>query len=493
MIRLTLLILFVAFLCIYAWRDWYKALCGLILLMAVEEHPDFPKSLFDIQGFNLWNIALLVIVLAWAAQRKREGLKWDMPKGTTFLLWVYLIVVVAGFLRLLGKLPSLTGWYAMRGYEIPSMGNVVGEYIINTIKWVVPGLLLFHGCRDRTRLNWGMTALLGIYFLLAVQIIRWMPLDSIANGAELTERSLKILSNEVGYHRVNLAVLLSGAAWAIFAVRPMVSSGSRRFWIAVMSGVTFFGLALTGGRMGYATWALVGFFLAMIRWRKYLLIAPVVVAIVISFVPAVQERFTQGFTDETRDTNSRLQGSVQIQGGEPDAYTITAGRNVAWPYVLQKIGEAPLTGYGREAMQTTGTAALLWNRFGEDFPHPHNAYLQITLDSGLLGAIPVVLFYLIVIRRSLSLFRDSRSPVFIAVGGMTFSLVAALLIGSMGSQTFYPREGAVGMWCAMGLMLRVYVERARATAAAANDRHAVSRVGNVALNLWQPAVNKVRA
>jgi hypothetical protein len=37
----------------------------------------------------------------------------------------------------------------------------------------------------------------------------------------------------------------------------------------------------------------------------------------------------------------------------------------------------------------------------------------------------------------------------------------ALLFAAMGSQTFYPREGAVGMWCAIGLMLRVYVQRAR--------------------------------
>lgn len=493
MIRFTLLILFVVFLCIYAWRDWYKALCGLILLMAVVEHPDMPKGLLGIQGLNPWNIVLLFVLMAWAVQRKREGLKWDMPKGTTFLLWVYLIVIVVGFFRLLGHFNSLTAWYTLRGYEIPGTGNMVSEYIVNTIKWMVPGLLLFHGCRDRTRLIWGMVALLGIYFLLAVQVIRWMPLDTITNGAQLTERSLKILSNEVGYHRVNLAVLLAGAAWAIFAVRPITSSKMRQFWIAAASGATLFGLALTGGRAGYATWVVVGFILAMIRWRKYLFIAPFIVAIVISFVPAVQERFTQGFSADTRDTNSRLHENVQIQGDEPDAYTITAGRNVAWPYVLQKIGEAPLFGYGREAMQTTGTAARLWTEFGEDFPHPHNAYLQVTLDNGLVGGIPIVLFYLIMVKRSISLFRDSRSPIFIAVGGMTLALVCALLIGAMGSQSFYPREGAVGMWCAMGLMLRVYVERAKATAVAASNQKVVSKVSNVELNLWRPTVGVGRA
>jgi hypothetical protein len=32
----------------------------------------------------------------------------------------------------------------------------------------------------------------------------------------------------------------------------------------------------------------------------------------------------------------------------------------------------------------------------------------------------------------------------------------------MGSQTFYPVEGTVGMWCAIGLMLRVSVNRSQA-------------------------------
>ena len=42
--RIKLLWLIVAFLCFYAYRDWFKALCGLILLMAVIEHPDIPKT-----------------------------------------------------------------------------------------------------------------------------------------------------------------------------------------------------------------------------------------------------------------------------------------------------------------------------------------------------------------------------------------------------------------------------------------------------------------
>ncbi len=46
-IRVAILTFVVAGLAIYAWRDWFKSLCGLILLMAVMEHPDMPKSILE--------------------------------------------------------------------------------------------------------------------------------------------------------------------------------------------------------------------------------------------------------------------------------------------------------------------------------------------------------------------------------------------------------------------------------------------------------------
>lgn len=459
MIRITLLWMFVSFVALYAWRDWYKALCGLILLMAVIEHPDMPKSMLGIQGLNPWNILLLVVGMAWAWNRQREGLRWDIPGKITFLLLVYFGLVIIGFYRMLSDLGGIYEWANMHNREAPSIGNLWGENLINVLKWVIPGLLLYDGCRDRTRFYWGVAALLGIYFLLAIQVIRWMPLDALGGGHELEVRSGKILMNEVGYHRVNMAMLMAGGAWAIFAARALFE---KRLYIWMMIGasaVTVFALALTGGRTGYATWGVVGLVLALFRWRKFLILVPALAALVLMLVPAAQERMLQGVTPE--EHRPRVHGAVMPSIDEPDLYTVTAGRNIAWPYVLEKIEQAPWMGYGREAMLRTGTAAMLWQSYGESFPHPHNAYLQWLLDNGWLGFIPVLLFFLLMLRYSMSLFRDSRDAIFVGIGGVTLSLLLALLVASIGSQSFYPREGSVGMWCAIGLMLRVYVERAR--------------------------------
>jgi O-antigen ligase len=127
--------------------------------------------------------------------------------------------------------------------------------------------------------------------------------------------------------------------------------------------------------------------------------------------------------------------------------------------VLDKIGESPLLGYGKEAMIRTGISTLLYETYMEAFPHPHNMYLQWLLDNGILGFLPVMLFYLIILKYSISLLRDKQNAYYATVGGICFSLVMAMLVAGMGSQTFYPREGSVAMWCAIFLVLRMYVER----------------------------------
>jgi O-antigen ligase len=462
MIRLALLFVFLALIIVYSWKDWYKSLCGLILLMAVIEHPDMPKGIFGIQGLNPWNVAFLFIVLAWLFNRHGEGLRWDMPMNLNIMVLLYLAVVIIGFTRMMLIPDRVVGTNPEGEIVTYTKAYMFSEYIINTVKWVLPGFLLFDGCRSRSRLVWGLTALLGIYILLGVQIIKWMPLSEAISGESLSARSLKIIKNEIGYHRVNLSMMLAGASWALFAASQFSKEKRNKYFILICGVVVLFAQALTAGRAGYATWGVVGIILCTIRWRKLLFLAPVVVFLLVIILPGTKERMTQGFSVESRDYNPRISAMQKFDDEGPDIYTVTAGRNIAWPYVYEKIQESPFVGYGRQAMLTTGVSAFLWERFGENFPHPHNAYLECLLDNGLAGFLIVVPFYFMVLKRSVSLFRDSRNLIYVSTGGVATALVLALLVASVGSQTFYPREGAVGMWCAIGLMMRVSVERAKA-------------------------------
>lgn len=436
--RVYALLAIVSFLSLYAFRNWFVSACALVVLLGVVQHPDFPNSMGGIQGANPWNVLLLCVVIAWQMGRRREGLRWDLPRGVMICAALYGLAVLISFVRMMldGGQAGLTTSY------------LISEYIINAYKWVVPGIILFDGCRTRARFHGALGSIVALYVLLGIQVIKWMPPSAAVSGIEMNKRALKILLNEIGYHPVNLSMLLAGASWGTLALVPLLKRTWHRYAVVVIALGIAYGQALTGGRMGYATWGVVGLVMGMLRWRKYLIVLPIIVGGVMLFLPGVTERMLRGFgmTDATGDTVT-------------NEYEVTSGRNLAWPYVIDKIGESPGIGFGRDAMIRTGISRRLQAELNEEFPHPHNAYLECLLDNGIVGLAMIMPFYIIVLVHSIRLLLARGSPYYSAVGGMCSALVLALLVAAIGSQTFYPREGSVGMWAAIGLMLRMSLMR----------------------------------
>lgn len=460
MIRYTILSFIVLFVSFYSFKDWYKSACGLVVLTAVLERPDIPRSMLGIPGLNPWNIAFLFVIFGWIINQKREGLKWDFPPGVTATLAFYVSIIIISYLRLIGDYSGVVEYHVLRGFQPPSSTSLLSDHIINSIKWIVPGLLLFHGCNSRSRLQFALAAIIITYTLLAIQVIKWMPLSAITAGGEgLADRSLRVLDREIGYHRVDLSMILAGASWAIFSTRSLFKGSLARQLVLLLSFVSLFGQALTGGRAGYGTWVVIGFVLSWLRWRKLLLLLPVVLLTVIVALPSVVERITEGFSSDEEQKKSPQIEYIERYDQDVDFYTVTAGRLLAWPYVIEKIAQAPFLGYGREAMQNIGISSYIFREYRDSFPHPHNAYMQLILDNGIIGALPIFIFYYLIVKYSMRLFRDKSNDLYGALGGMCIATVMSLLVASVGAQSFYPKIGVVGMWCAIGLMLRIYAER----------------------------------
>jgi O-antigen ligase len=441
-IRLTALYIMVAGVSVYAWKDWFKSLCGLILVMAIIHHEDMPTNMFGIQGFNVWNIMFLSIALACMASRQRQGYTWDMPRYVSVLLLLYLGVIVVGFLRAFFDRSHIQGYPPK---------NLISEELINTIKWVLPAILLFYGCRTRKQVVMALVCLLAMYFLLAAQVVKRMPLESALGGndAGIQHTRLKICS-DIGYSSCDMSTILAGASWGMIAVLPLLLKKKHKALVLAAAGMIAFGQALTGGRAGYLAWGAAGLVLCLLKWRKYLLLAPVVVILLPILLPGATARMLYGF------------GQTDASGqAATDDYEVTSGRNLIWPYVIDKIGESPVVGYGRLAMGRTGLSDKMMSEMGESFPHPHNMYLETLLDNGILGSIPIFLFWGTMLVYSGILFR-SNNRLYAAVGGLALALMLAQLAAGMGAQHFYPYESTFCVWMAMLLTLRVRVEERRA-------------------------------
>jgi len=433
----------VAILAIYAWRNWFVSCCGLVLLMAIMQHEDMPKTIGGIQGLNPWNVLLADVALAWLAQRRRQGLRWDMPRHVTFLLVAYLAIILIGFARLLLDRAYIEN-YALK--------SLFSEELVNTIKWVVPGVMLYDGCRTRQRLIGALICICLLYVLLAGQVIRRMPPSSAFGGGDVRIHKLRLKTCAgIGYSLPDMSTILAGAFWALVSLRLLCRSNRRLLaLLAAAAAATFYAQLLTGGRAGYAAWVVVGLTLCLLRWRRAMLLAPVIPILLLIAFPGTVQRATQGF------------GQVGATGQVvTDEYSLTSGRNLIWPHVIEKIADAPTIGYGRLAMIRTGLRDDLGRLYGlaEAFPHPHNLYLEWLFDNGTLGAIPVFGLFALIVGYAMSLFCDRTNIWCAAAGGVALSLVGAQLVAGIGSQHFYPRESTVGMWAAIFLMLRVLVER----------------------------------
>jgi O-antigen ligase len=458
MIRITLLTLLIAYLSVYAWKDWFRAACWLIILMSIFQHPDMPKSIAGIPGLNHWNFLFLNTVLSWFSNRKKQKLSWEMPAFLNSLLFLYGFFICVSVIRYLFDHSGVNELFDVIGGE-PLLGaKGINEYIINCFKWVLPGIIIFDGCRERKQYNFAILAVGLLYVLLALQVVKAMKLGSLTMGGDALQRkALKIISDSVGFHRVNISMMMSGAFWAVFCLKQFASS--KQYWLIILPSclIIFLAMAMTGGRTGYATWAILGLVFIVFKWRKYLLVIPLLVLIIPIVAPSAIDRLTEGFSpDEALDSRD-----ADFQEDGVDLHLITSGRIFLWPLVIESIEDAPLFGHGRNSTQNEGITLRIIQDYGkgEVFPHPHNAYLEWMQDNGYIGALPVFLFYILILKYSWSLFRDNTNNLYVVTGGAALALLGAFLIASMGSQTFYPREGAVGMWAIIGIVLRVHIER----------------------------------
>jgi O-antigen ligase len=317
------------------------------------------------------------------------------------------------------------------------------------VKWVVVGLLLFDGCRERRRLELGLAAVLAAYLIIGLQVVRWVLPGLPVDGDALSRHAMMIISTVVGYHRNDVSVMLAGASWALISMRPMVVSARHRASILPASVVVFVAQLLTGGRGGYIAWCIIGLTLGLVRRRQYLLLAPLVVVLVVTLLPSVTERALHG-----------LFAGSEIASRRVDVDELTSGRNLIWPLVIDRIWEAPLVGYGRAAMQRTGVSMALMDAEIEGglMVHPHNAYLEMLLDSGVVGLLVALALYGSFLAIGFSFVRNRQSRELASVGCIGVSLVLAQLVGAFSGQSFWPREQTAGLWCVGGLLLRVWTQ-----------------------------------
>ena len=446
---------------VIASRNWYRGLCFMLPLLAVLERPDMPRTMLGIGGVNPFNIMLGYVLVAWFVQRRRDGSSWQVDPKITRIFLVYMLIIAVSTIRAFADLGSLNGAYAYIGRSQISQTEFIIEAFINTGKWLIPGLLIAVGANSKERVRLAIVGILLTGALLSLQVIAKM-MPALIGGQDLADRALRVLDRDLGYHRVDLAAITASMAWAFLAARPA-------FDRAIAPAVTLGGfllctlaMAATGGRAGMLSWIMCALILGFLKWRKILVLVPVVALLAVAVVPGLRDRVFEGFGEDgsSEEQLQRRASMGAIDESGRDRYAITSGRVVVWPMVIDQANKSPIFGVGREGMQRTGIVARLRDELNiTTFGHPHNAYLQLYLDTGLVGIVVVGWFFWLLLRRSLKVFADPPDKTTFMVATMSLSFLIINLTASLGSQSFYPKQGATLFWIVIGLSLSQLMRR----------------------------------
>jgi len=451
-IRIALLMLVILGLAIYAWRDWFIALCGVILLTAVMEHPDMPRTVMGIQGLNPRNVLILLVLIPWFVKRQAEGARWDMPWIAATVLALFLAIFIIALGRTYVELNHLV---VVPEISRVTFGYLTTEYLINPMKTVLTGFLLYDGCRTRQRLWWGGLTVLALAVAYTFVFIRIIPLEGLIRPS-LVMRYRHIVGEMTGLHPNDMALVISPALWAMVSLLAVWKSRNKRLMVLGLCVFLLAGIVATQSRAGYIATAGVGMLFGLARWRKLLVLLPASALLACIAFPTIPERMGIGF------------GVGSYEGQETNDWAeITAGRTTGiWPPVVDSIGESPIYGRGRLGMLRPDVNDRVLLNYDRNPGHPHNAYLEVLLDTGALGFVIVLTFYVALLNIGVRMLRDRKDYLVVFIGAMGTSNVAALLVMGLSGQSFFPESNVVTVWCAAGLALRMWVMRRQVESAA---------------------------
>ncbi len=437
--RILVLYAVIAGFMLYAWRNWFVSLCALIILTAIAEHEDMPRSLFELRGLSPWNGLFAIVFLAWLSERFRARRPLGAPKPIKILLPIYLVIMFVAVGRGLLDVESFVRW----GPPM-TVGEFLTENVINAVKFMIPGVLLFDACRTRKRALIATACILGLAVIDALLVSRRIPMSVLLGQGEswMVRRRVNAVT---GLHANDVALILVISMWSILGFIRALQTKWRIVAFGA-AGACALALGLCYSRAGFLACLAVGIAIGAAGSKRLLLLILFVVIPLGVATPGIRHRVTMGLDQNEYD---------YIDEGSDDA--LTAGRMTAiWPIALEGISRQPIIGHGRHA-----ASRVLVEEFRAGYGivpgHCHNAYLDMLLDAGLVGLIPTLalLGYLAFV--SVKLIRSRGDPFIQAVGNMGLASVTAYMVMAMSGQRFFPTENLFLFYCIQGVMLRVYV------------------------------------
>lgn len=402
----------------------------LIILLPIGASTLFPRSLFGITGLNPLNVVMLATLASFILHGRADKAGAFAPRQ---VLWLYVLpILVAGMIG--SRYAHLAHDELLENLAIHFTGaqGYLQDMVIKPLFTVLIALLIGAAVArskkpERFLVPIGM-AIWILSFLAVWRVSRTsLSLGDIANAQNREFfSSLGLHANDLGrLYAVAYALLLF--AWA--------ESKEKLFRLACLAtmGVVVVALVFTFSRGAFAGFLVVN--ALFLLWRFNMKTAALLVVGGVAFLallpPEVWLRLSMGV------------------GEGADA--VSAGRiEGIWGPMVPELLNSPLWG--------NGIGAVMWSEpmtkgMMHVVTHPHNAYLELYYDMGIIGVVLVIAYFLHVWKG----FRALGSNAFLSpemrgfYKGAAAGLVSFFITGFAGS-SFVPKPEYAFLWIAIGMM-----------------------------------------
>jgi O-antigen ligase len=419
---LMILVLSLCALLLWDFRVGAVALMIFIPLSSTRLMPSF-------HGLNAQNLLLFGSLVSYGLFRISHKANYRLVDGR--LLLCYLVpFVLAGLAG--SRNAHMLAQLGFKGEEaVATSQGFILYYVIKPGLLVVMAWLIAAALRESKRPERFITAYTVGAMVPAIFIALYVPLSGVSLSELVNFRSfLSVL----GLHANQFAVVLNfGIATLLFAGLATESGRQRLFLLAVVVFLVA-NLLLTFSRGGYVGLLIIALsYVIYFRDGSKLLIALLVLAIGAFFIPdAVIQRVTLGITHGSHQDLS----SGRIEG--------------IWLPLLPRVLDSPVWGHG---LLYVARSPLVASGEMMKVEQAHNAYLDLLLDSGVVGLFLVMAFFAKTYRDFRSLAATDPHPMLRGFFRGASVGMLAWLAQAFTDDRLFPNIPQMLFWMAYGVML----------------------------------------
>lgn len=415
-------------------RDYRAGVVLLTLLLPVQTMLPHPKGLHPLNYATIVTLASLFLRDAFATNR-RIALPCALWLGFVLPATWGIAIAWPHIPEGIHNYPSLAD--ARQIYE--PWDYVTSRYAKPLLYHLSYAFLLANAVRDSERPE-RFAGLLGAAIVLPAVAVFYTVAAYPGTLFELS-RDREFMAPS-GLHANEWGMLLGAACGPLLFMGTAASSAmtaARRWALLAAFALATAALLLTFSRGGLTVWLVImlGYLWQRRRLKTILIAAALGTALLLAAPASIKERFGTG-----------LRSGAIADASDLAKDDLTAGRVDGWILLAPEVLKSPL--FGRGLGSTQWSDAVATGHYKAN--HPHNIYLEILMDLGLLGFAAMAWFYAGRLRAFGRLAREASMPQGLAAffAGARWSLLGVL---AMAATTAYymPNAAQFPLWFGFGL------------------------------------------